>query len=196
MPKEAILSIDRLTPAERQELRDWRQECSAFAAQSDSWRLNRFRPKVFVLENKGHYTRTNGHIFITRDLLNIGTEERHYFLGRDLGAIEGYHHWMGLAATVLSLLCLVGLLFAVTEENMTWSLIWGISFLFWAPLMYLYRFTMFFEWDVDRRGARLVGKEAYERGMTYVAVLRGPRHTDRYANKLAKLQGSEAGLHA
>ncbi len=187
------IPLENLTTAEKVQLTLWMNDIAAIAGNSVSGRVRNREPRLRVhpipQEGDGHAAWTTGEwINISRDLLAADPKLRRYLIAHELGHDEGWHDAIGFAAaiavafglgTTISLLSLAAIVPSLQSASVT---LMGVATI-------AGRKTMCFEWEADRRGARMTSVQAMTDGIDLVIPLRSPNLRAFYSNKKERLNG-------
>ncbi|RQO58509.1 hypothetical protein DBR47_12425 [Paucibacter sp. KBW04] len=197
-----------LNPLEQAQLLDWTKEIRELALRSRSKSLAKAAPRLVIIElNAGisksltHQASTNGRDFtISRDMLPINANLRRYFIAHELGHVEGHHSLVSSAGVILALLSIALMsayvkLFSGNPKSV-------LSFA--GPLIVVgiataiaYDKSMLFEWDADRRAARMLGPTGTAEmlaGIALIKALRSPSMNAFYDNKRDRLQNKKPSI--
>lgn len=169
----------------------------AIASKSACLRLSKRPPKLRVVptptkpHSEGASTE-GGNVIITRGLLPVPVALRAYFLAHELGHVEGGHHWITFGIVPMVLCGIPAILGGPNSLALRCFL--GSVSVFGIAVGIAYIRTMIFEWDADRRGARLTSVAQMLQGIVLVQAIRPVGLQAFYANKAAKLQGTPASI--
>lgn len=157
--------------------------------------------KILSTPTKGdtHIAFTDGASFsIARDLLSEPIGLRHYMIAHELGHAEGFHPWFTFGALIG--LTLGAAAFGPISSGKLGShaVIASITAIAIAVAGFLIAIaktkSMLFEWDADRRAARMVTVPTMINGIALIEKIRGLHTKPFYDNKRARLLGNPSSI--
>ncbi|MGC4077737.1 MAG: hypothetical protein QM702_12055 [Rubrivivax sp.] len=198
----AAIAIEELSPVEQQQFQLWTADIQAIANKSTSASLARKPPRLTIVPlTQGattHHASTTGDKFmISPDLLPACADLRHYFIAHELGHAEGRHPLITAASPVIGAAPFGYLSIATQHLGGIGPVGFGIGSVMLAAsaiTMLAYARTMVFEWDADRRGARMIGEQNMLAGIALAKGLRAPASSAFYDNKRDRLMGKRPSL--
>ncbi|MCY4753577.1 M48 family metalloprotease [Pelomonas aquatica] len=159
--------------------------------------MRRWRPGISVVEttsSSGFQANTSWRtIFIDRAALRSSSEARRYLLAHELGHLEGWHSVITVCAGLFIVLGIAGAIRSAAAGNLLSAALFALASFAALAVLWMYAKTMVFEWEADRRGARMLGRDEMLRGMDQVAASRLSSQQSYYECKRRKLNGCEKG---
>ena len=191
-----------LSQTEQAQFNNWLSDIRAVGNKSKRKRLASSPPELLVFDNGAplgshHASTTGNHFRITRDLLPVAVDLRRYFVAHELGHIEGFHplitSFSGIAFTLsfATGLILLNAQRSGSSHPFLSAICLSLCIASLAVLL-IYNYTMWFEWDADRRGARMIGARAMTTGINLLMPIRGPALRTYYSKKKRRLAGLQA----
>lgn len=142
---------------------------------------------------------TDGQNFnITRDLLPAAVNLRRYMVAHELGHVEGLHPRITFIGAICAGLALLTI--KPYHEGMfgSFAIPIGIAAIALGILglvaIFAMSFTMLFEWDADRRAARMTNVPTMLNGTLLIEQIRGAHAKPYYDNKRARLLGQPCSI--
>jgi hypothetical protein len=193
-----------LTNVEQIQLQNWIAETANIAANSASRKIRDKPPNTEVVEVKSGMlgwdaTSSGGKITISRDCLSAPVVIRRYLIAHELGHEEGKHPWITVGAAMCMFLPILvcaapkGWIPSVSSLPLPLKIALAIAFVIGIVGIGLYRFSMLFEWNADKRAARMIGTAGMIQGATSVQQKRVDS-TKFYNNKISKLSGGSPSM--
>jgi len=195
--------VNPLSNAENAAISIWLRDLDTLLGRSQI-RVRRPFITLKVVENRATQMDPSANwltITITRDCLTLvaptgpDADLRKYFLAHELGHVEGQH----TAISMLGALCIIpGFLWLMQalapKVNFPWSSLFWFNFalgVLGTLVIIAYQQSMLFEWNADKRGARITSSADMEQGITEVLQYRKIEDHPYYQNKSDKLSGGE-----
>jgi len=142
---------------------------------------------------------TDGKNFnVTRDLLPAALSLRRYMVAHELGHIEGLHPRITFIGGICAGLPL--LMIKPYHDKWLGSHAFDIGMIAVAigalgfVVILAKMFTMLFEWDADRRAARMTTVQTMLNGTMLIEQIRGAHTKPFYDNKRARLLGQHCSI--
>lgn len=201
----AEIAFEELSPIEQQHFQLWATEIQAIAAKSKSKGLAKKPPRLVVIrlpQDAGalHASTDGGKLMISRDVLPACPDLRRYFIAHELGHVEGRHPWISFGAAAVAMLPVM-----YWSASARWFggnsaaeiAVESLLVLSCVLTLTLYLKSMLFEWDADRRAARMLGPNgvaAMLSGIALVKPLRGAPLATFYDSKRDRLLGKRPSV--
>lgn len=174
----------------------WEGRLKELASKSSNPLVRGVTPKLVVKDKPGFNAHTGWHsIVISKDLLGVSPEIRDYILAHELGHIEGSHGYITTTITpLLPFGAFLGLaLHFKLGISAVAAILWTTPFCIAGLIVaILYSKSMIFEFNADRRGARLIGTQEMVDGIKQLGTLK--RSLDIYQSKIDHLSGKAISI--